>query len=555
MLPFYDFSPFNPIYKKKKLIMTKKGLPPIAKDIVYDRYLVAQRNRFWCIDATDLTSGILLLMIDLSTRLIVGHMYIHQRRMNDFSTEELILFVKKCLQDRQIAMDRSLTIHSDRGAQFNNPQFKQFCLQQGVLQSMSRKALTNQVIESTNSKIKDFLRIRIDSHGFTKGFKAGSSNDPIRKLARFTKEEVQQVVLFAIEAHNNSATEFNQQLSPFDFDHALFNQSQNDFLPPALIAKNDESNEADLVRHYREEAVIGYANFWLALFHNWKKSHDLEFEQAKRERAALYEQNRVLISKIEMQSAQIEILIQNQEELVRIQTENQRKQQEKLIRKQKRALAVKQKPRDTITPEQFTILIRSVNKPTPIGDRIKVAFTLLYLTGLRVSNLLLFTVANLTELIQKQSTFIRILKRGGNKKIVIGREAKHYFDLIQQSVKRLIQRDRPEEPLFINTKGDLISRVNFNMQLNQALKKATNVIGKRLYTHSFRVAMITDLLKQYPIQDVKNIVGHKDIKTTEVYNRNFLNERDVYSAMQSVLKARQKRFNKKQSRKLRENTQ
>ena len=42
----------------------------------------------------------------------------------------------------------------------------------------------------------------------------------------------------------------------------------------------------------------------------------------------------------------------------------------------------------------------------------------------------------------------------------------------------------------------------------------------RLSPHSFRVATITDLLSQgVPLEDVQNLAGHADPRTTRLYDR------------------------------------
>ena len=45
-------------------------------------------------------------------------------------------------------------------------------------------------------------------------------------------------------------------------------------------------------------------------------------------------------------------------------------------------------------------------------------------------------------------------------------------------------------------------------------------LPSRLTAHSFRVATITDLLSQgVPLEDVQNLAGHADPRTTRLYDR------------------------------------
>ena len=115
-----------------------------------NKYLVADRNIIWTIDATFIYSGVLILVIDLATRLIIGHLYLHKYKANAFSSNQVILLLSKCLKARSITEPKQLTIHSDRGFQFTSNEFINFCQEQGFNQSLNEKPLNNQVSESIN---------------------------------------------------------------------------------------------------------------------------------------------------------------------------------------------------------------------------------------------------------------------------------------------------------------------------------------------------------------------------------------------------------------------
>lgn len=48
-----------------------------------------------------------------------------------------------------------------------------------------------------------------------------------------------------------------------------------------------------------------------------------------------------------------------------------------------------------------------------------------------------------------------------------------------------------------------------------------------LKSHSFRINMITNLLKNPSVQDALEIIGHKDIKSTLAYKRCTLNKIEI----------------------------
>jgi site-specific recombinase XerD len=77
----------------------------------------------------------------------------------------------------------------------------------------------------------------------------------------------------------------------------------------------------------------------------------------------------------------------------------------------------------------------------------------------------------------------------------------------------------------------------------KALKNFVGHSGKQLKSHSFRISLITDLLRDNTLQEVRSIIGHQDIRTTDMYNRRFMSERECYNALQHLAKKRAKAIN------------
>jgi integrase len=59
-----------------------------------------------------------------------------------------------------------------------------------------------------------------------------------------------------------------------------------------------------------------------------------------------------------------------------------------------------------------------------------------------------------------------------------------------------------------------ISRENFDKEFNRILIKASSQFEKHLTTHSFRATMITELLRHSPIDEVKQVIGHRSRSST-----------------------------------------
>ena len=74
----------------------------------------------------------------------------------------------------------------------------------------------------------------------------------------------------------------------------------------------------------------------------------------------------------------------------------------------------------------------------------------------------------------------------------------------QQNVLSTTKKDRKH-----------LNRVTLDAQLNGFLRKASVEFKKHIRTHSLRLTFVKDLFsKEVPLHKVKEIVGHRDIKST-----------------------------------------
>ena len=65
--------------------------------------------------------------------------------------------------------------------------------------------------------------------------------------------------------------------------------------------------------------------------------------------------------------------------------------------------------------------------------------------------------------------------------------------------------------------------------INNDLKHTSEINGITLNikSHSFRINMVSQLLKNTIVQNAADIIGHKDIKSTMAYKRYALNKKKI----------------------------
>ena len=221
---------------------------------------------------------------------------------------------------------------------------------------------------------------------------------------------------------------------------------------------------------------------------------------------------------------------------------------EKEALKLKRKASKKQPLRATISLEEFSGILKLVTgRSDDVKSRRRFALALLFVTGLRVSNLLLFTVTNGRELLYSGSTTITLIKGGESRhKLVLTAEGLSFLKAFRSDYFRLSTSSKLGSDLLFSSGEDAslpFNRELFDRELNKILSKASVIYGKHLRTHSFRATFITDLLESVQIDDVKEIVGHKSIATTLEYKRSRLTttqRKDLLKTRDSFLKRNKK---------------
>jgi len=163
---------------------------------------------------------------------------------------------------------------------------------------------------------------------------------------------------------------------------------------------------------------------------------------------------------------------------------------------------------------------RLLNQPilsSKTGLRDKAILELLFSTGLRVSELV---GLNRDQINLKTREFGVIGKGGRSRVVFVSTEAAKYLD------QYLITRSDHFKPLFINMKGEKNitaddKKVRLTVRSVQRLVK--NYVAKaklpvKATPHTLRHSMATDLLREgADIRSVQEILGHKNIATTQIY--------------------------------------
>lgn len=176
-----------------------------------------------------------------------------------------------------------------------------------------------------------------------------------------------------------------------------------------------------------------------------------------------------------------------------------------------------------ITAKQARHLLASIDTADVIGLRDKAAICIMIYTAVRVDALSKLKCSDWYD--TGEQFYLRFSEKGGKSREI---PVRHDLQVLLSQYRRSAEVQVTlggETPLFRTTTGKtkkLTDRAMTPNDLGRMVKRRMRAAGlpERLSPHSFRVATITDLLSQgVPLEDVQNLAGHADPRTTRLYDR------------------------------------
>ncbi|MEI0611766.1 site-specific tyrosine recombinase XerD [Brachyspira pilosicoli] len=168
---------------------------------------------------------------------------------------------------------------------------------------------------------------------------------------------------------------------------------------------------------------------------------------------------------------------------------------------------------ESLTTDEVDDLLSVHNEKTDKGLRDKAIFELMYSSGLRVSEICSLKI----EDIFFDEKYLKICGKGKRERIVpINDKALDILKRYIQTSRVVMVKGKKTSELFLNFRGDKISRVGIWKIVKEAMKKSG--IEKNVYPHTLRHSFATHLIQHgADLRSVQRMLGHSDITTTEIY--------------------------------------
>ncbi len=171
-----------------------------------------------------------------------------------------------------------------------------------------------------------------------------------------------------------------------------------------------------------------------------------------------------------------------------------------------------------LTVDEIFYLLDSVKNddlPTKYPFRDKAIFELIYATGARCAELVSIKLND----IDFTNKAVKVLGKGSKERIVLfGEKAKKVLKKYIEKERFLLLKKQQNEYLFLNNSGSQLTPRSVQ-RIFEMFRKFLK-IDKNLTPHKVRHSFATHLLNQgVDLRVIQELLGHKNLGTTEIYTR------------------------------------
>jgi integrase len=505
-------------------------------------------GNIWTVDETFFSEKIsLFLVINLKTRAILGYVLGHQ-----VVTDHYVAELYKTILDNYHVGQSPLIIHSDLKTEYTGPEVKKVFAEENIeVSSAIGDRHQNQVSETINDKIKALVVLELFIKE-TRGLKALIKIQPANfkgktQVSKSRSSEYRKWIfssdffhLNAFVTIQNAIQTYNKQefTSGMSREHAEFYNTKIRGKTPEnvhLVASKDElanrvkkTNieefklvEQKLAKILSEESDV--SDKLLSIESLLLEGQNSTQEMLRYGFTGLASQNSELLANNERLSDQL-IDIQNKFEVVVEELSLVRKDREyKAALKKARAERKRLPKRQPMTPDIYQSLIEAVEGKAYKFARLRIAFCLLAVTGIRVSELLPLKVSQIETLLSSHWIAINRSKRGpSSHKAFLTPEGKRIVKKRRKDFELIVLMKEVDSYIFTPDydHNQMLRRESITKSVNKVMKQVSKQLPNEpnMTSHSFRSGYITQLWKDTSdIEFVRQAIGHITVESTSSY--------------------------------------
>lgn len=167
----------------------------------------------------------------------------------------------------------------------------------------------------------------------------------------------------------------------------------------------------------------------------------------------------------------------------------------------------------SLTEQDVELLLNAPDVQTPLGLRDRTMLEVLYATGLRVSELVTLSAAQ----VSLDMGVVRVMGKGSKERLVpLGEEALDWIRRYLAEGRPVLLTGKLSDALFVTARAESMTRQMFWYLIKKHARHGG--LNKSLSPHTLRHAFATHLLNHgADLRVVQMLLGHADISTTQIY--------------------------------------
>lgn len=179
--------------------------------------------------------------------------------------------------------------------------------------------------------------------------------------------------------------------------------------------------------------------------------------------------------------------------------------------------APKPVPRPMTTTDVDSLLREPLRVGTPESVRDAAMLELMYATGMRVTELVSLNLDSLH--LQPGPAYVRCLGKGAKERTIpVYEQAVTAVEKYLDDARPVLLKDRPQTALFVNRRGERLTRQGFWLILKNYARTAG--IAAHVTPHTLRHSFATHMLRGgASVLYVQQLLGHANVSTTQVYTQ------------------------------------
>ncbi|MFC1955702.1 tyrosine recombinase, partial [Chloroflexota bacterium] len=160
-----------------------------------------------------------------------------------------------------------------------------------------------------------------------------------------------------------------------------------------------------------------------------------------------------------------------------------------------------------------SLLEQPAKLSTAEARRDKAMLELLYASGMRISELVSLNLGD----VDVDGGYVRCFGKGHKERIIpIYEQAARVVNEYTEEVRPKLVRNKSEQALFLNPRGDRLTRQGFWQKLKEYARTAN--LDTKISPHTLRHSFATHMLSGgADLRSLQELLGHANISTTQVY--------------------------------------